>query len=60
MNVCTSTRLALHPNIAMNMQDRHQADDALRDCLLARLKEKGEELRALLAKMERDGSTQAI
>ena len=32
---------------------RLQEEDALRDLLLARLKEKGEELRALLEKMER-------
>lgn len=37
----------------MNAENRHQADDALRDRLLARLKEKREELRTLLAKMER-------
>lgn len=37
----------------MNLQDRHQAETALRDLLLDRLKEKAEELSALLAKMER-------
>jgi hypothetical protein len=37
----------------MNTQDRLADEDALRDCLLARLKEKSAELRALLEKMER-------
>lgn len=37
----------------MNIHNRHKVEDTLRDRLLARLKEKGEELRAVLAKMER-------
>ena len=37
----------------MNAKNRHEAEDALRNCLLARLKEKGGEIRALLEKMER-------
>ena len=36
----------------MNTPDRHKVEDALRDRLLARLKEKAEELRALLEKTE--------
>ncbi len=37
----------------MNIQDRHQAEDALRARLPARLKEKMADLNALLTKMER-------
>ena len=37
----------------MNIHDRHQVEDALRDCLVAQLKEKAEKLRALVEKMER-------
>ena len=36
----------------MNVHDGHKAEDALRDRLLAGLKEKAEEFRALLEKME--------
>jgi hypothetical protein len=37
----------------MNATHRHQPDDALRDLLLARMKDKGADLSALLTKMER-------